>query len=80
MKFLVHFTENRISQYRESLGLTQSQLADLVGVSKNTVSSWERGEFLPSLECYLLLNRVLCVPSVFSFGSLLEFSFEVVEF
>lgn len=34
---------------RTKLGLTQSELADLIGVSKNTISSLERGEFLPSI-------------------------------
>lgn len=33
----------RIAQLRENLGLTQEQLGDLVGVTKQAVSKWENG-------------------------------------
>ncbi|MFN6475310.1 helix-turn-helix transcriptional regulator [Nostoc sp. DedQUE07] len=34
---------------RESLGLTQKQIADAVGVTDQTVSNWERGIHIPRL-------------------------------
>lgn len=34
---------------RESLGLTQKQVADTVGVTDQTVSNWERGVHVPRL-------------------------------
>lgn len=34
---------------RESLGLTQKQIADAVGVTDQTVSNWERGVHVPRL-------------------------------
>jgi transcriptional regulator with XRE-family HTH domain len=34
---------------RESLGLTQKQIADAVGVTDQTVSNWERGIHVPRL-------------------------------
>ena len=34
---------------RESLGLTQRQIADTVGVTDQTVSNWERGVHVPRL-------------------------------
>jgi transcriptional regulator with XRE-family HTH domain len=34
---------------RESLGLTQRQIADAVGVTDQTVSNWERGIHIPRL-------------------------------
>jgi transcriptional regulator with XRE-family HTH domain len=34
---------------RESLGLTQRQIADAVGVTDQTVSNWERGVYEPRL-------------------------------
>lgn len=34
---------------RESLGLTQRQIANVVGVTDQTVSNWERGIHLPRL-------------------------------
>ena len=40
----------RIRAARKRLGLTQPQLASLLGVSQVTVSQWERGESRPSLE------------------------------
>ena len=36
-----------IRVHRKGLGLTQGQLALLVGVSPATVAQWERGEFPP---------------------------------
>ena len=44
MKLLV----NRIAAYRHKLGLTQQQLADLVGVSKNAISAFECADYNPS--------------------------------
>ena len=37
----------RIRLRRQALGLTQQQLADRVGVDRNTVSAWERDKHLP---------------------------------
>jgi DNA-binding XRE family transcriptional regulator len=34
---------------RESLGLTQKQVADAIGVTDQTVSNWERGVHVPRL-------------------------------
>lgn len=34
---------------RESLGLTQRQIAEAVGVTDQTVSNWERGVYAPRL-------------------------------
>jgi transcriptional regulator with XRE-family HTH domain len=40
-------TGNDIRQKREELGLTQAELASLLGVAMNTVSRWEIGERIP---------------------------------
>jgi transcriptional regulator with XRE-family HTH domain len=37
-------TGKRFKQVRTQLGLTQAQLAELLGVWANTVAVWERGE------------------------------------
>lgn len=42
--------KNNIKFYRTSLGLSQTQLAEKVGVSKNTISAIECYVFNPSLE------------------------------
>jgi putative transcriptional regulator len=40
---------NRIRAYRIRAGLSQRQLAVLVGHGRSLVSAWERGRYLPSL-------------------------------
>lgn len=39
-----------IKQYREDMGMTQTQLADALGVAQNHISRWERGTVAPSVE------------------------------
>ncbi len=46
-----------IKKRRERAGLTQDELADLIGVTKQTVSNWETGRHKPSkfvLQCLQL--------------------------
>lgn len=38
----------KLRQYRNQMGLTQQELADLVGVSFRTIQSWERDETYPN--------------------------------
>lgn len=40
----------RIAAYRTSSNMTQQALADALGVSKNTVFSWEKGIRKPDIE------------------------------
>jgi DNA-binding transcriptional regulator YiaG len=42
-------TPGYLRSLREALGLTQSELARIIGVNKLTVSRWERGKLHPSL-------------------------------
>ena len=41
--------KNKIKQFRESLGLTQQQLGELVGVSRQAINSIETEKFEPSI-------------------------------
>lgn len=41
--------KNRIKELRESLGLTQEQLGELVGVSRQAINSIETEKFEPSI-------------------------------
>jgi len=50
---------NPIKQARTKKGLTQSQLADLVGVTKASVSGWELGVAQPGLNRLAALHRAL---------------------
>ena len=47
--------KNRLKEARAELKLSQSQLADMVGVSRNTISSIERGQFNPTAKLALIL-------------------------
>ena len=47
--------KNRLTQARAEAVLSQSQLAELVGVSRNTISSIETGQFNPTAKLALIL-------------------------
>ncbi|MGH7742125.1 MAG: helix-turn-helix transcriptional regulator [Candidatus Eiseniibacteriota bacterium] len=49
---------NRVKEYRASRGWTQQQLADAVGVSRQSINSIERDRYLPSLPLALSFARV----------------------
>ena len=46
---------NNLKTTRIEKGLSQQQLADLVGVSRNTISSIETGQFNPTAKLALIL-------------------------
>ena len=47
--------KNRLKEARQDKGLPQAQLANLVGVSRNTISSIETGQFNPTAKLALIL-------------------------
>lgn len=47
--------KNNLKQIRTASGLSQMQLAEMVGVSRNTISSIETGQFNPTAKLALLL-------------------------
>ena len=47
--------KNRLKEARTEKKLSQSALAQLVGVSRNTISSIETGQFNPTAKLALLL-------------------------
>jgi len=47
--------KNRIKEERTKLGYSQNQLAEMVGVSRNTISSIETGQFNPTAKLALIL-------------------------
>ena len=49
--------KNRLKEARADKKLSQAQLAELVGVSRNTISSIETGQFNPTAK----LALVLCI-------------------
>lgn len=47
--------KNRLKEARTEKSLSQQQLADMVGVSRNTISSIETGQFNPTAKLALIL-------------------------
>lgn len=46
--------KNRLKEIRKEQDLSQQKLADLVGVSRNTISSIETGQFNPTAKLALI--------------------------
>ena len=49
--------KNRLKEIRTEKGLSQARLAELVGVSRNTISSIDTGQFSPTAK----LALVICI-------------------
>ena len=47
--------KNNLKQVRAQAKLSQQQLADMIGVSRNTISSIETGQFNPTAKLALIL-------------------------
>ena len=61
--------KNRVKEARQKMGLSQEGLANLVGVSRNTISSIETGQFSPTAK----LALVLCIALEEKFENLFYF-------
>lgn len=51
--------KNKLKEYRQSSKLTQTQLAEKIGTSKNTISAIETGQFCPTAYLAMLLCYAL---------------------
>ena len=47
---------DRIQKLRKTKGISQEQLADVVGVSRQAVSKWESEQSIPDLEKVILMS------------------------
>jgi putative transcriptional regulator len=52
---------NRVKELRTARGWTQQELADAVGVSRQSINSIERDRYVPSLELALTFGRVFAI-------------------
>lgn len=61
--------KNNLKQIRTEKGISQAQLAQTVGVSRNTISSIETGQFNPTA----ILALILCISLDKKFENLFYF-------
>lgn len=55
--------KNHLKEYRARLGVNQQEMGRLAGVSRQTISQIERGDYSPSVTLALKLARI-CQVSV----------------
>ena len=61
--------KNHLAEVRTERGISQSKLAEMVGVSRNTISSIETGQFCPTAK----LALILCIALEKNFEDLFYF-------
>ncbi|MDO5859382.1 helix-turn-helix transcriptional regulator [Methanobrevibacter sp.] len=64
--------ETKIRQFRQKLGMTQQELADSVGVTRQTVNALENARYNPSLLLAYKITKILgkkYIEDVFIFES-----------
>ncbi len=54
--------KNRLKELRKSQKLTQDELANAVGVSRQTINAIENDKYNPTLELAIRLSRYLKIP------------------
>ena len=60
---------NKIPEYRQKKGVTQEELASLAGVSRQTIISIEKGNYVPSLDLAFTFSSIfkVSVEELFSY-------------
>jgi putative transcriptional regulator len=53
---------NFVKEYRSARGISQQDLATMVGVTRQTIISLEKGNYVPSLLLAINLSEVLETP------------------
>ncbi len=66
---------DKIKTLREQKGLTQSELARIIGITRSSVNAWEMGISVPSTQYIVELANIFKVSSDFLLG--LESSYSV---
>ena len=61
--------ENRLKEYRARLGINQADMRKLAGVSRQTISLIERGDYSPSVTLALKLAKIcqVTVEDIFTY-------------
>lgn len=60
---------NRLKEYRAKINVNQTEMGSLVGVSRQTISQIERGDYSPSVTLSLKIAKVfnVSVEDIFSY-------------
>lgn len=60
---------NRLKEYRARLGVNQQEMGVLAGVSRQTISQIERGDYSPSVTLALKIAKIcnVSVEDIFSY-------------
>lgn len=53
---------NHLKEYRTKINVNQQEMGKLVGVSRQTISQIERGDYSPSVTLALKIAKVFDVP------------------
>ena len=61
--------KNRLKEYRARINVNQTEMGRLVGVTRQTISQIERGDYSPSVTLALKIAKVLnvSVEDIFSY-------------
>lgn len=62
------FLGYRLKQLRKSRGLSQSELGELLGVSKVSISGYEKGLRVPSMDILLTILKVFNISADYILG------------
>ena len=54
---------NKVKNLRVNLGMTQAELAELVGIARVSIISIETGRFIPTIETALRISLALGLPA-----------------
>ena len=50
---------DRIRELREARGLSRDELGKIIGVTRNTIHTWEAGKHTPTIDRLFVLARAL---------------------
>ncbi len=65
------YMETKIRQFRQEKGITQQELADLAGVTRQTINALENARYNPSLLLAYKITKILgknAIEEVFEFN------------
>ena len=65
---------NKLKEYRAIIGVNQTRMGELVGVSRQTISQIERGDYSPSVTLALKIAKICNakVEDIFSYEETAE--------